>query len=109
MPQVRVEIFQSEVQALRTDRGTRAEINRAAKGMAQLAKAYAADRFETGRLVASLDSYPSPDGGIASRAVSWDGDGAYYGMFQNKGWREQRRLISGDHFLDLAYRNYSLL
>lgn len=108
MARVRVEIYQHEVQALRAAPGTRYEINRAAKGMAHRAKVYAADRFETGRLVASLDSFPSPSGDPASRAVSWSHE-AYYGMFQNKGWHERHHTIPGDHFLDMAYKTYSLL
>lgn len=101
---VRVIMFERQIEALRTDPPTRAEVLRAGMGMARLASSYAPRA--TGAGASSFTAVISTqDSAVAD--VGWGAEYPYM-TFQNYGWQAGATRVPPKHFLERAYQQYAV-
>jgi hypothetical protein len=100
----RVTMFEAQIQKLRTDPPTRAEVLRAGMGLARLAS-YGAPR-ETGAGAESFTAVLSTqDPAVAD--VGWGAEYPYM-LFQEVGWQAGATRVPPKRFLERAYQQYAV-
>jgi hypothetical protein len=101
---VRVRMFEREIEALRTDPPTQAEVLRAGLGLARLAS-YGAPR-DTGAGAESFTAVISQeDPAVAD--VGWGAEYPYM-LFQEVGWQAGATRVPPKAFLERAYEQYAV-